>query len=382
MAMNIREIIKHEAFSGILLLVGLIAAGIISNTGLYKYYLELVNLPFSFSVGGFETKTTFIKLVNDGLMSLFFLLIGLELKYHLIEGEYKTKKKLILPLTAALGGIVIPSLIYIYFNFDKPTINGWAIPIATDTAFVLGLLTFFGRTISVDLRVFILGFSLIDDVFAIIVLTLFYTKALNVLALLLCFTLVSLLALLNYLKYSNVTLYMLIGVLLWVTIVESGIHGTLAGIVLAFFIPIKSSYVSASPLQRLESGLHPLVNYFILPVFAFVNSEIPIKDMTISGICTDLSLGIILGLFIGKQAGIFIFSYLAIKFRCCTLPMGTSWPKYYAICILGGIGFTLSLFIGNITFMDECGINTMRLSVIIGSVLSALCGVLLLKCCK
>lgn len=382
MAMNIKEIIKHETFSSILLLIGLIAAIIISNTGLYKYYLELVNLPLSLGIGVFETKTTFIKLVNDGLMSLFFLLIGLELKFHLIEGEYKTKKKLILPLTAALGGLIIPALIYACFNLNKSTISGWAIPIATDTAFVLGLLTFFGRKISVDLRVFILGFSLIDDVFAIIVLAFFYTKTLNFLALALCLVFVLLLALLNYLESKNITLYMLIGALLWIAVVESGIHGTLAGILLAFFVPIGSNYVDVSPLQRLERGLHPLVNYFILPVFAFINSEIPLKEMDITDICADLSLGIIFGLFIGKQIGIFIFSYITIKLKYCILPMDTSWAKYYAISVLGGIGFTLSLFIGSITFIDECEINTMRLSVIIGSALSALFGSLVLKFCK
>jgi NhaA family Na+:H+ antiporter len=315
MAMNIREILKHESCSSVLLLIGLVAAVIISNTDLYDYYLELVSLPLALTVGGFETKTTLIKLVNDGLMSLFFLLIGLELKYHLIEGEYKSKEKLFLPLAAAVGGLIVPVLIYICFNFGKSTISGWAIPIATDTAFVLGLLTFFGRKISIGLRVFILGFSLIDDIFAILILALFYTKTLNFLPLIVCFFLILLLIFLNYWKCHNVKLYMLIGFLLWIAIVESGIHGTLAGIILAFLIPIGSNSVDVSPLQRLERGLHPLVNYFILPVFAFINSEIPIKKMAISDIYTDLSLGIILGLFVGKQIGIFMFSYLAVKFK-------------------------------------------------------------------
>lgn len=377
--MNIKNVIKHESFAGFLLMFSLVVAAIISNSFLYKHYLELVNLPILFSVGNFVTKVTLIKLVNDGLMALFFLLVGLELKYQLIQGVYINQKKLILPISAASGGFIVPALIYTYFNIGSPTIDGWAIPVATDTAFVLGLLSFFGRKISLDLRVFVIGFSLFDDVLAIIVLAVFYTHAINFSALFISVLLTLVLFAMNYKKVTRLFWYLVMGLLLWVAIVEAGIHGTLAGIILALFIPVKGKYNEHSPVQRLERGLHPLVNYGILPIFAFINSEIPLAEMQLNYLFSNLGIGIILGLFIGKQLGICLFSYVMIRLGYCFLPENTSWPKYYAISVLAGIGFTLSLFIGSIAFQEGYFVETLKISILIGSFLSALLGIILLR---
>lgn len=376
---KIQDIVKTESLSGYFLLAGVILAIIVSNTSLHEQYLSIINLPILFGVGNFKTEVSFLSLVNDGLMSLFFLLIGLEMKYHLVKGEYNDKTKLILPAVAAIGGLVFPALIYIYFNYGQPTIRGWAIPIATDTAFVLCILSFYGRKISLDLRVFILGLSLIDDALAVIILAIAYSKTINSAAILICLLCIAVLCIINYLKVKNYGYYLFVGFVLWAAIVEAGIHGTLAGIILALFIPVTIKDSNVSPLKELEHSLHPLVNYIILPVFAFINSEVPIKSMLLSDLYSNISLGIIFGLFIGKQTGVFVFTYIAVKMNYCKLPYNTSWKKYYAVAILSGIGFTLSLFIGGLCFYNPSQINAMRLAVILASLLSAILGMLVLK---
>lgn len=379
MALKLAQFIKAEFFSGILLIISLFLAIIISNTPLYEYYTYMVKLPISFGIGTLKTEVTLIELVNDGLMALFFLLIGLEIKYHLIEGEYKEKHKLFLPAMAAVGGVIVPALLYSLFNYNTETSNGWAIAIATDTAFVLCILSFFGRKISVDLRIFVVGLSLIDDIIAVVILAVFYSKSINFIALTLAVVFTILLGVLNYFKVKSYSYYLLIGALLWGSIIEAGIHGTLAGIIVALFIPVTLENTLVSPLKQLEEVLHPIVNYMILPIFAFINSEIPIKDISIEDLCSNLSIGIILGLFVGKQLGVIIFSYIPVKLNLCTLPNNTSWTKYYAVATLSGIGFTLSLFVGGLSFNDPDIISTLRISIIIGSALSALMGIIILK---
>lgn len=384
MSFRIQNLIKSEAYLGKLLILSLFLAVIVSNSPLYHYYLKLVYLPISLQIGALKTQVTFISLVNDGLMALFFLLIGLEMKYHLIEGEYRVKKKLFLPVAAAIGGLLIPALGYVMFNFNEETLRGWAIPIATDTAFVLGILSFYNKKISVELRTFILGFSLIDDALAIIILALVYTSSVNVVALWLTAICILLLGLLNYFHVKKLSSYLGLGLLLWLFIVESGIHGTLAGIILALFIPVnvKVNQDSYSPLKKLEHGLTPLVNCCLLPMFAFINSEIPLKEITWDNLTSPLSLGILTGLFLGKPLGIIGFSYFAVKTKLSQLPVQTSWPQYYGVSILAGIGFTLSLFIGNISFSDPAILNDVRISVILASILAAIGGSLVLKYSK
>ena len=277
-------------------------------------------------VGGFSLHTTFVEIINDGIMTFFFLYLGLEMKYHLVEGEYTERKKLLLPSAAAVGGLVVPALIYTFFNFNQPTLKGWAI--ATDTAFVLCILSFFKRHISIELKAFIIGFSLIDDMLALLVLAFFYTKNIQADALIIVIILIGLLFILNLLKVRQTFYYMLVGLLLWVSMVESGIHGTLSGVIIALFIPVTiEENAPNGHFKHLEDVIQPLVNYFILPIFIFTNSGISFAQFSIKSACSNVSLGIILGLFIGKQLGIFLFSYPIVKSRICDLPSHTSWVK-------------------------------------------------------
>ncbi|MGX6960066.1 MAG: Na+/H+ antiporter NhaA [Rickettsia endosymbiont of Pentastiridius leporinus] len=380
---QLKELIKSGTFAGILLIIAFALAITISNNILLeKYYISFIYSKISLIVGNVSLETTFIELVNDGLMTFFFLLIGLEMKFHLVEGEYKNKKKLILPTGAALGGVVVPALIYVFFNYDKPElIEGWAIPAATDTAFVLGILSFFQRSISLELRAFIIGFSLIDDAFALVILALFYTKTINISALLISLAIVVILSIFNYKQVKSLLYYTVIGILLWASMVESGIHGTLCGAIIALFIPVNIKGKVNTSFQKLENSIRPFVNYFILPLFVFMNSGILLKHFSFESLCSSLTYGIIFGLFIGKQLGITLFSYPFVRFNFCNLPSDTSWLKFYSVAVLGGIGFTLSLFIGSITFESGCPSNSMRAAVIIGSLLSTVLGVAILKYC-
>lgn len=383
MIANLREYIKSGALGGFLIFLGVLLAMIISNTALYEiYYKEIVYLPIVLKLGSFDVNTDLQKLVNDGLMALFFLLIGLDMKYQLAEGEYKEKRKVLLPAAAAIGGLVVPVSIYSYFNIGQSTMVGWAIPIATDTAFILGILAFFGRKISISLKVFMIGFSIIDDAAAIATLAIFYTDSLNAVAFGLSMVCILVLLIMNYMNISKIKYYLAVGLVLWVLVVESNVHGTLAGIILALFIPSKLNNSNFSPLKTLEMKLHPIVYYFILPIFAFINTEVPFKYMSVEGLSSNLSLGIILGLVLGKPIGIICFSLIITTFKIAKLPENTNWVKFIGVAMLGGIGFTLSLFIGTIAFDDFASINNMRVAVILGSFLSALLGSILLKFIK
>lgn len=379
---KLKELIKSGTFVGIILIIAFASAITVSNTSLRGYYIFLIYSKIALTIGNISLETTFIDLVNDGLMTFFFLLIGLEMKFHLVEGEYKNKRKLVLPMAAALGGVVVPALIYVFFNYNEPElIKGWAIPIATDTAFVLGILSFFRRYISLELRAFIIGFSLIDDAVALIIIALFYTKAINILALFISFVIIIILFILNYKQVKHLLYYTIIGMFLWISMVEAGIHGTLCGAIIALFIPVNIKGEINSSFHKLEKLIQPFVNYFILPLFVFMNSGVLLKDFSFRSVCSNLTFGVILGLFVGKQLGVMLFSYPCVKFNFCVLPNNTSWLKFYSIAILGGIGFTLSLFIGGITFESGCPSNSMRVAVIIGSLLSALFGILVMRYC-
>lgn len=373
-----------ELLSGILLTISFIVAILIANIPITEdIYKKFVFYPVIFGVGDLIYKVPLIQIVNDGLMTLFFLLIGLELKYHMVLGEFQDRKTLILPKAAAIGGIALPSLIYYIFNINSPdTIDGWAIPIATDTAFVLGILAFFGCFISTQLRAFIIGFSLIDDAIALLILAVFYSKGANIAAISASLILIAILFLFNRLNITKNAYYLSIGLLLWIAMVESGIHGTLCGAILAMVIPVTDKDEPNPSFSNLEHVLRPIVYYFILPLFAFINSGVTINTFSLDHLNNPMALGIIFGLFIGKQLGIFIFSYAAVKLNLCSLPSNVSWRKFYAIGALGGIGFTLSLFIGDLTFEASGPNYIMRISVIIGSLLSALFGTAILLALK
>ena len=373
---KIANLYHSELISGVLLMISSIAAVLVANIEPWqKMYKNFVFYPVTLGSGELIYKGPLIQIVNDGLMTLFFLLIGLELKFHLVRGEFQNKQTLILPGAAAVGGIVIPALIYLWFNINSPkTLEGWAIPIATDTAFMLGILSFFGSFISTKLRAFIIGFSLIDDAIALLILAVFYSKSASIIAIVGSLVLTGLLFTINRLQVTRSFYYLFIGIFLWVALVESGIHGTLCGVILALAIPVgRGDHINPS-FYGLENVLRPIVYFVILPLFAFINSGVSFAIFSASLLASPLALGIIWGLFIGKQVGIFLFSYAAVKFGYCSLPYNVCWPRFYAIAILGGIGFTLSLFIGDLTFEASEPNYIMRISVIIGSLLSILFG--------
>jgi NhaA family Na+:H+ antiporter len=379
-SINIKNIIKSETFSGMLLMFFFVLAMISSNINIFDdYYNSFVFAPISVKIGGFSFDTILINLVNDGIMSFFFLLIGIEMKYNLVLGEYQDKKTLVLPSAAALGGILVPALFYLVFNFDQPTTKGWAITIASDTAFMLAILSFFKQHVSLKLRAFIIAFSLIDDALALLILAVFYSKAINLTALTISFVFVAVLFLLNYFNVRKTSYYLIIGIALWVSMVESGVHGTLCGVIVALAIPIRIEGKINDNYHHLEESLRSLVYYFILPLFVFINSGIVLKHFSLEGLSSNISVGIIMGLFLGKQFGIYGFARIATKLGYCSFPENTSIRKFYAISALGGIGFTLSFFIGSLAFeVDELD-NIIRAAVIIASLLSALWGVILLK---
>lgn len=376
---KISTLFKSEIISGLALIVSFVMAVCVANVDAWwEPYKNFVFFPISFGYGRFVYETSLINLVNDGLMSLFFLLVGLELKFHLVCGEFQDSKTLILPSIAALGGILIPALIYICFNFGSSTLKGWAIPIGTDTAFMLGILSFFSKIITSKLRAFIIGFSLIDDALALLILAVFYTKSSHWIAVVISMGLILVLWILNRCQIQRSFYYLVMGIFLWGAMVESGIHGTLCGVVIAFAIPVQENGKLNPSFSGLENVLRPLVYFLILPLFAFINSGINFDSFSQEILMSKITLGIIFGLFVGKQLGVFLFSYVAVKKKWCSLPENVSWPKFYAISVLGGIGFTLSLFIGDLTFETDAPNYAMRAGVIIGSLLSATLGTALL----
>lgn len=382
-AMNrLKDYITIETASAIFLFIGTILALLISNTELDDEYEVLIRLPISISVGDFTLAKPLIKWVNDGLMALFFLLLTLETKFHLLAGDLIDKSRIKLGVIAACGGVIIPALIYITFTYSNPIFaKGWAIPIATDTAFVLGIVSFFRHKVSLNARIFIVFLSIIDDVIAIVVLALFYTPSLNVYPLFIASLLVGLLWFLNLINTRHLTPYILAGIGLWLCIIEAGIHGTIAGVLVGMFIPLQVGHEEDGmhfPLKKLEQFLHPLVAYIILPSFAFLNAEISFKDVSIADVYSPVTLGIIAGLLFGKSLGIILSSFIYLKINKERLPYGLNWLTFSAIGVLCGIGFTFSLFIGILSFDDISLINQMKLGVIFASLLSAVTGIFLL----
>ncbi|MBN8827538.1 MAG: Na+/H+ antiporter NhaA [Sphingobacteriia bacterium] len=375
--------INADSFSALLLFISLLSAFLISNSSLYPLYQELIDLKISIEVGELNLSKSLLKWVNDGLMAIFFFLLGLEMKYHLTDGEFKDKKTLLLPFIAAISGFIFPVGLYLLFNYkDQETIKGWAVPIATDTAFVLAILTLFKDRISNSAKVFIIGLSIIDDVLAVITLALFFTPNLNFLPLIYTIFPISFILLLAYFKVTEKSLYYISGIILWFLTIKAGVHGTIAGIVTALLIPtvIKEKGESKVYLvKEMEMSFHKFVAYFVLPLFAFVNSELPLKELSLNDFFSTITLGIFVGLIIGKSLGIYLSSYALIKMKICNLPDDTNYLQYFALSVAGGMGFTLSLFIGLQAFSSEPLINQMKLGVILASIVSALTTFIILK---
>lgn len=380
---SITKFLEKESAGGILLVMAAILAIILANSPLNVYYAMVLDTPVVVQVGALEVAKPLLLWVNDGLMALFFLLVGLELKREFLEGELSDVKSIILPGIGAIGGMAVPAAVYLYFNINNPdTVSGWAIPAATDIAFALGVLSLLGSRVPISVKVFLTSLAIFDDVGAILIIAFFYTSQLSITALIISGLCICALAFLNHRGVVEKSLYIIFGVIMWVSLLKSGVHATLGGVILAMFIPIKSPKdPTYSPLKTLEHDLHSMVAYIILPIFAFCNSGISFSGVGIDDVLSPMPLGIILGLFIGKQVGIFGLCWVAIKLKLTELPKGMNWPVLYGTAALCGIGYTMSIFIGSLAFQGSGADNMVdeRIGIIIGSVLSGVVGYLILK---
>ncbi|MBF0451690.1 MAG: Na+/H+ antiporter NhaA [Candidatus Magnetomorum sp.] len=379
----IKTFIQLESAGGILLFFSAFFAIVCANSFLSVYYELLLSTPVEVRVGVIEIAKPLLLWINDGLMAVFFFLVGLELKRELIEGELSDKRNIILPGVGAVGGMLMPAMIYLYFNAnDTIAIKGWAIPAATDIAFALGVLTLLGSRVPITIKIFLTSLAIFDDIGAIIVIALFYTSKISFIALIIVALCIPVLTFLNKRNVTSKSPYILMGIIMWVATLKSGVHATLAGVILAMFIPIQSmSDQGVSPLKSMEHDLHPIVAFFILPVFAFSNAGISFSGVGVEQICHSVPIGIALGLFFGKQIGIFGVCWVFIKLKIANLPNGMNWLSLYGTAALCGIGFTMSLFVGSLAF-EETGVNLLfdeRLGIILGSFASGAVGYFILS---
>jgi NhaA family Na+:H+ antiporter len=378
---RVQNFLRLESASGIILMLAAVLALIASNTILSPYYDALLSTPMQVRVGPLEIAKPLLLWINDGLMAIFFFLVGLEIKREVVLGELSDFDKAALPLFAAVGGMAAPALIYAGINLDSPeTINGWAIPAATDIAFALGILTLAGSRVPVSLKVFLLAVAIIDDLGAIVIIALFYTADLSLQALAISFAGLVALISLNRAGVVRIAPYVLVGAFVWVCVLKSGVHATLAGVVTALAIPLRGSGADApSPLQQTEHKLHPWVAFMVLPVFAFANAGVSFEGITPAGLLEPIPFGIALGLLIGKPLGILALSYLAVRTGLARLPQGVDWQQLAGVGCLAGVGFTMSLFIGGLAFETSEQLNAVRLGVLAGSLLSGTLGFLILR---
>ncbi len=380
---RIKVFLAHESAPGVLLILSAVAAIICVNSPLEGFYAWLLNVPVEARIGALQIDKPLFLWINDGLMAVFFLLIGLEIKREMLEGHLSQLSQVVLPGLAAVGGMLFPALIYSLFNWGNvDAMKGWAIPAATDIAFALGVLSLLGRSVPTSLKVFLLTLAILDDLGAIIIIAIFYTAELSALSMLLAVVALVILALMNWSGVTKTAAYVVVGVFLWICVLKSGVHATLAGVALAFAIPLTGrKKENRSPLRNLEHSLHPWVSFAIIPIFAFANAGVPVLGLKIADITHPISLGIVFGLLIGKQLGIFLFSWVAIKLKIARLPEGASFVHLYGVAILCGIGFTMSLFIKSLAFenVSEHYVQLSRMSILLGSILSAVLGYIVLK---
>ena len=378
----LRDFLRLESASGIMLVAAAALAMLVANSPLAGIYGSLVDLPVEIRVGNLEIAKPLLLWINDGMMALFFLMIGLELKREIVEGQLSDLRQASLPAAAAVGGMLVPALIYAWINqADDVALQGWAIPAATDIAFTLAILTLLGDRVPSSLRLLLVSIAIFDDVGAIVIIALFYADELSLTALLTAAACLPVLYLLNRRGTMEKVPYLLVGAVMWTAVLKSGVHATLAGMILAFFIPIRDSEKEASPLHELEHDLHTAVAFAILPIFAFVNAGISLSGISWEYLLHPVPLGIAAGLFIGKQMGVLAFSWLAVHAGFARLPTGLNWLHIYGLALLCGVGFTMSLFIGSLAF-EETGVNLLfdeRLGIIVGSLLSAAGGYFVLK---
>ncbi|TVO71892.1 Na+/H+ antiporter NhaA [Sedimenticola selenatireducens] len=374
---------KLESSSGIILMLAALLAIACANTPLQPYYSLILDTPVEVRIGALQIAKPLLLWINDGLMAVFFFLVGLELKRELVEGELADKRNIVLPGFGALGGMAIPALVYAIFNFDNSrAMAGWAIPAATDIAFALGVLMLLGSRVPTTIKIFLTSLAIFDDIGAILIIAIFYTAKISFSSLIVVAICIPLLGFLNYRKVESKSLYIFVGIIMWTAMLKSGVHATLAGVILALFIPMHSkNNPDHSPLKEIEHDLHSVVAFWILPVFAFANAGINFTGVGLEQMLHSVPLGIALGLFLGKQIGVFGFCWLAIKLNLTRLPKGISWQSLYGTAALCGIGFTMSLFIGSLAF-EETDVNLIfdeRLGIIIGSLASGIVGYLVLR---
>jgi len=332
-------------------------------------------VPVTVQVAEFGIHKPLLLWINDGLMAVFFLLVGLELKREWLVGELADKSQVVLPALAALGGMAMPAALYVAINANDPSaLSGWAIPAATDIAFALGILSLLGSRVPLSLKVFLTSLAIFDDVGAIVIIALFYTADVSLQALAVAAVAVLVLAVLNRQRIMHTTPYLLVGLVLWVAMLKSGVHATLAGVLIALFIPMQqANNPSESPLRRLEHSLHPWVAYMVLPIFAFANAGLNLRDLDVPQLLHHVTLGVAAGLFLGKQLGVMLCCWVAIRLGWASLPKGATWLSLYGIAVLTGVGFTMSLFIGGLAFVGETTFDE-RLGIVLGSLLSGAVG--------
>jgi len=383
---KLKEFLRMEATSGILLLIAAMLAMVVENSAAKYLYDALLGTPVEIKIGDFEIAKPLLLWINDGLMAIFFFLIGLEIKREFLAGELSDPARVSLPMIAAVGGMAIPASIYASINWGDPVaMKGWAIPSATDIAFALGILALLGSRIPQSLKFFLMTLAIIDDLGAIIIIAVFYTAYLSFSSLLLATIAIGTLFVLNRRGVLRLAPYMLIGLVLWAAVLKSGVHATLAGVLTAFFIPFKREVgETQTQLERLEHDIHPSVVYGILPMFAFANAGISFEGITLKDMFHPVPLGISAGLFIGNQVGVFGFSWLAIKLGISKMPQAVDWMQLYGVALLCGIGFTMSLFVGSLAFEQggpDFAVDD-RLGILFGSLASGLLGYSVLRFCS
>ena len=376
---------RLESAGGILLMGAAVLAMLAANSPAAGLYALFIETPVEIRVGGLQIAKPLFLWVNDGLMAIFFFLVGLELKREFLEGELSRPANVMLPAIGAVGGIVLPVALYLAITSgNADAMRGWAIPAATDIAFALGILSLLGSRVPVSLKVFLVSLAIFDDLGAIIIIAIFYSADLSVAALITALGCVAVLAILSWRGVSSVSTYIVVGIIMWVAVLKSGVHATLAGVALAAFIPMRDAEEpSRSPLRELEHDLHQVVAFGVLPLFAFVNAGISLSGVGLADLFHEVPLGIATGLFVGKQVGIFLLCFIAIKVGLARLPDGSGWGGLYGVSILCGVGFTMSLFVGSLAFEHEVVSSDVvfdeRLGIILGSLLSGIAGYLVLN---
>ena len=371
---------KLEAASGILLLISAVIALYISNSDLSNLYFDTLDKYIFIGINEFGLKLSVLHWINDALMAIFFFFVTLEIKREFLQGELSSLKQAMLPIIGAVGGMLVPALIYIVINIDTPTtLNGWAIPSATDIAFSIGILSLLGSRVPISLKVFLTALAIIDDLGAIVIIAFFYSGDLSIKYLILILIAFIFLLILNRFSVKRFFPYLIVGLFLWFFTYKSGVHATIAGVLLATVIPHRKKEHDFSLLIKVEHGVSPYVAYFIMPLFAFANAGVSLEGLTLSSLLEPVPLGILLGLFVGKQLGVFVFSYASIKLRLATLPNNSNWLSFYAVGVLTGIGFTMSLFVGNLAFIENMEyMDGVKIGVLSGSLLSTIVGFILL----